>query len=175
MDFHKLAQIRYSCRKYRAEKPDRELIERVLGTARIAPSAKNLQPWKFVVIDDPGKLKEIKSTYGREWIQSAPAVIAVCGDHNTAWHRDDGKDHTDVDVAITTDHLTLAATANGLGTCWICKFDAERAGRMLNLPEGWEVVALIPIGYPDDETDPERHDRLRKPIGEIVTYNRFEQ
>jgi nitroreductase len=173
MDFHNLAQLRYSCRKYTPEKPNRELLERVLSTARIAPSAKNLQPWKFVVIDEPGMLSEIKTTYGREWIQSAPVVIAVCGDHNTAWHRDDGKDHTDVDVAIATDHLTLAAAANGLATCWICKFDAGQAGRILELPEGWEVVALIPTGFPADETDPTRHDRLRKPMDEVVSYNRF--
>ena len=173
MDFTTLAKHRYSCRNYKEEKPSGEILDEVLNAARLAPSAKNLQPWKFIVVDDETVLQDVKATYGRTWIESAPVVIAVCGDHGSAWIRDDGKDHTDVDVAIIIDHLTLAATDKGLATCWICKFDARAAEAVLGVPEPWEVIALIPIGFPADEVDPDRHSMKRKKLGEIVKYNRF--
>lgn len=173
MDFTSLAKHRYSCRKYTSEKPSEELIEKIIGTARLAPSAVNFQPWKFIVVDEETVLAELKATYGKEWLQAAPIVIAVCGDHASSWKRDDGKDHTDVDVAIAIDHLTLAATDNRLGTCWICKFDSKKAAEVLSVPEPWEVIALIPIGFPANEADTERHERLRKPLKEIVSYNGF--
>ena len=173
MDFTILAKSRYSCRKYTQEQPSRKEIEKVLDIARLAPSAVNYQPWKFIVVDEPELLKQLKSTYARAWLQEASIVIAVCGDHSAAWRRDDGKDHTDVDVAIAIDHLTLAATDNGLGTCWICKFDSQKAASVLNVPDPWEVIALIPIGFPADKADTERHERLRKPFEEIVSFNGF--
>jgi nitroreductase len=174
MNFTTLAKKRYSCRKYTQEIPSEELLNKVLNSARIAPSAKNLQPWKFVVVNEEGMLKQVKACYGRSWIEEAPIVIAVCGDHGSAWTReDDGKVHTDIDVSIAIDHLTLAATDNGLGTCWICRFDSKNVAELLEVPDQWEVIALIPIGFPANESDQERHERLRKPLDEIVSYNKF--
>lgn len=174
MDFTTLAKSRYSCRKYKEEKPSHELLMNVLGTARLAPSAANRQPWKLIVVEEPDQLDRIKSTYGRTWIQSAPVVIAVCGDHGSVWVReDDRKDHTDIDAAIITDHLTLSATESGLATCWICRFDSVKAAEILNVPAPWEVIALLPIGFPADEPDINRHERLRKKMEEIVSFNQF--
>lgn len=158
-----------------SEIPSDQLLMQVLEAARIAPSAANLQPWHFVVVKDETLLVEIKSCYKREWLQSAPAVIVACGNHADSWKRDDGKDHCDIDLAIAIDHLTLAATENGLGTCWICKFDAKRTADILQLPEHWEAIALIPIGFPDAEPDPERHDKLRKKPDQIVSFNEFRE
>lgn len=175
MDFLNLAKTRYSCRHYAAKPVEKESLEQVLEAGRVAPSAKNLQPWYFIVIDDPVLLKNIKSCYQKEWIQSAPIVIAVLGDHHLAWHRDDGKDHTDIDISIAIDHMTLAATSLGLGTCWVCKFDAKKVSELLNLPDNIEPIALLPIGYPVDSKDCNRHDKLRKPHNEIIFYNQFKQ
>ena len=97
----------------------------------------------------------------------------VCGDHREAWRRADGKIHTDIDVAIAVDHMTLAATDLGLSTCWVCKFDVMKCVKALDLPEGVEPVALIPIGYPEDEADVNRHEQLRKPLDEIVHWEKF--
>jgi len=95
----------------------------------------------------------------------------ICGDHERAWKRKvDGKDHSDVDVAITTDHMTLQATELGLATCWICNFDVERTRELLKLPAHLEPVVILPVGYPLDDVDPDRHDDKRKPLTEIVTY-----
>lgn len=173
MKLLELAKNRYSSRKYQSKKIEKEHLMYVLETGRIAPSAKNLQPWYFVVIYEEQKLKEIKSCYQKDWIESAPCIIVIIGDHKQAWHRDDGKDHTDIDVSIAIDHMTLAATEVGLATCWVCKFDAKKTSKLLDLPAYLEPIALLPIGYPADKTDIKRHERLRKPLNEIVFYNEF--
>lgn len=173
MAFIDLAKKRYSSRKYLDKPVEKELLLKVLDAGRVAPSAKNMQPWHFVVITNEETLKDIKGCYDRKWLESAKCIIVVCGDHREAWRRADGKIHTDIDVAITIDHLTLAATDLGLSTCWICKFDVMKCSSVMELPEGVEPIALLPIGYPADETNENRHDKLRKPLDEIVHWEKF--
>jgi nitroreductase len=173
MEFLELAKSRYSSRKYKSQSIEKEKLELVLEAGRIAPSASNKQPWYFIVVDEPELLQNIKSCYQKDWIQSAPCVIVILGDHNLSWKRDDGKDHCDVDISIAIDHMTLAATNIGLSTCWICKFDAKKTSEIFNLPSHIEPIALLPIGYPEDQTNTNRHDRLRKPLHEIVFWNEF--
>lgn len=171
MDFMELAKKRFSVRKYKDTKVDRDKIKEVLEAGRIAPSAVNFQPWHFIVIDDEELKEKICTTYGRNWIKFAPVIIVVCGDHNVSWHRDDGKDHCDIDIAIAIDHMTLKATEMGLGTCWVCKFDAEKCHDILNLPDNIEAIALLPLGYPLKEADTERHQKMRKSAEEITHWN----
>ncbi len=174
MDFKDLTKRRFSCRKFKDAKPDDALLKEILDITRLAPSAANCQPWKFIIINEAPLLDEMKACYKKPWIISAPVVIAACGNHDASWKREDGKDACNIDLAIAVDHLTLAATSKDLATCWICKFDSERAAELLHLPENWEVIALIPIGYPDVKSDPNRHERLRKPLDEIIEFNKFE-
>jgi len=173
MAFIELAKKRYSSRKYLDKPVEKELLIKVLDAGRVAPSAKNKQPWHFVVITNEAFLKEIRACYERTWLETAKCIIVVCGDHREAWRRADGKIHTDIDVAIAIDHMTLAATDLGLSTCWICKFDVLKCANIMELPEGVEPIALIPIGYPADETDENRHEKLRKPLDEIVHWEKF--
>ncbi len=173
MAFLDLAKKRYSSRKFEDKPVEKELLMQVLEAGRVAPSAKNKQPWHFVVITKDESLKQMHECYEREWLKTAKCVIVVCGDHREAWRRSDGKIHTDIDVAIAIDHMTLAATDLGLSTCWICKFDVMKCAKFLELQEGVEPIALIPIGYPADETNENRHDQLRKPIDEIVHWEKF--
>ena len=101
-------------------------------------------------------------------------LIACCGIHDEAWHRpSDGKDHTDVDLSIATEHICLAAAAAGLATCWICSFDTEAARDVLALPEGVECVALIPVGYADKEHYPELPQKVRKPAAETISCEKY--
>lgn len=173
MSFLEIAKKRYSCRKYRNEKVEEEKIEQLLEAARISPSAKNLQPWHFVVIQDPHHLQEIKSCYHGEWINSAPMIIVACGDHKGAWYRADGKNHADIDIAIAVDHLTLAAADIGLATCWVCKFDVIKCANILQLPEGVEPITMIPVGYPLDQADTDRYKLNRKKLQDIVHKEKF--
>jgi len=166
-----LAARRYSCRKYDSRPVEQVKLERILEAGRIAPSAVNFQPWHFYVIQEPGELSRLHQVYHREWFQSAPCVIVICGDHHSAWKRtSDGKDHCDIDVSITTDHMTLQATELELATCWICNFDPVKTRELLKLPEHLEPAVLLPVGYPLDEVNPDRHTEKRKLLTEIVSY-----
>lgn len=170
MNFLELAKSRFSVRKYKSEAVSEEDLAYVLEAGRIAPSAVNYQPWHFLVIQDKKNLEKLYALYHREWFREAPVVIIILADHSQSWKRSEGKDHADIDVAITVDHMTLAATDKGLGTCWVCNFDKQKTIETLDLPEHLEPVVFLPLGVPDQETDTNRHRDKRKPLNEIVSW-----
>ena len=173
MQFNQLAKKRYSTRKYDSRPVEKEKLEYILEAGRIAPSAANYQPWFFIVVQDETQLRNMWETYHRPWFKDAPVHIVLCADHHVSWKRIDGKDHADVDIAIAADHMTLAAAELNLGTCWICNFDPVKCTEVLGLPAHIEPVVILSLGYPLDEGDPERHHTKRKPINEIVRWERF--
>jgi nitroreductase len=159
---------------YKSQPVDKAKLNLVLEAARIAPSAANRQPWHFIIVEDPENLEKVSSSYGRDWLKTAPLIIVCCGDHQEAWKRkSDNKDHTDIDLSIAIDHMTLQATESGLATCWICHFDAEMIKDMFKLPRHIEPIALLPLGYPDDKVNPHRHGEKRKAIEHIVHYEKW--
>ncbi len=169
MHFKELMRSRYSVREYHENKVDRTLLNEVLNAARVAPSAANKQPWHFVVVDDDEVLDNLRPAYDREWFKGVPCLIVAFANHEESWKRSyDLKDHSDIDVAIAIDHLTLMATQLGLGTCWVCHFKDTIVKEVLNAPEYLEPVAVITIGYPKDLNIPEKN---RKELKEIVSYN----
>jgi len=169
MSVLELMKKRCSVRTFEARPVEAAKLRAVLEAGRVAPSACNRQPWRFVVATEDDLRKRISE----KWGALAPAIIVAVGDHREAWHRRDGKDHCDIDVAIAVDHMTLAAADLGLGTCWVCAFDAQACAAALELPPGFEPIALLPIGYPAEQADPGRHATLRKPLEQIVGWNRF--
>jgi nitroreductase len=170
MLFMDIVKKRYAVRNYKDMPVEKEKIVQMLEAARNAPSAVNYQPWHFIVITDENIKSKIAETYPREWFKKAPVIIVACGEHSKSWKRKDGKDHCDIDVAIAVDHMTLAATDMGLGTCWVCAFDAQKCHEILQLPEDLEVIALLPLGYPTDEMKP---TKKRKSIDEIISWERY--
>ena len=170
-EFMSLVNDRYSCRDFDSEKPvSRQTLESIIETARLAPSACNRQPWIFIVVTKKEQRTEILSK-SRPSFMNAPAIIVCCGNHSEAWHRpSDGKDHTDVDVSIAVEHICLAASARGLGTCWVCSFDVDATRKAVSLPEDYEAIALIPIGYPTSDNIPEKK---RKPLSDILRWESF--
>ena len=170
MKFDDLITKRFSVRSYTNQKVEREIILEILEAARMAPSAVNFQPWHFIVITEPGKLSELQKTYPREWFREAPVCILVCADHSKSWKRkSDGKDFADVDVAIALDHLILKATELGLGTCWVCNFNAEMTRKLFQLPDHIEPMAIIPMGY----TTAKAPEKSRKSLSETVHWDQF--
>lgn len=165
--FKDLVLERHSVRSYRADMPvEEEKLNYVLDCARLAPSAVNFQPWKFVVLQSADAKAGLYPSYDRPWVREAPVVVVCCADHAQSWkRRSDGKDHADVDVAIAVEHLCLAAAEQGLGTCWVCNFDAEGLKASLQLPATLEPVAIVPLGYPTNPIPPEKN---RKPLSEIT-------
>jgi nitroreductase len=154
MEFYEVLRTRRSIRKYKPAPVEPEKIDRMLEAVRLAPSAKNIQPWHFIVVKDEMTRRSLGEAYPREWFWEAPVIICVCGEPAKAWVRRDGKNYLDVDAAIAFEHLILAAAAEGLATCWIGAFDAAAVKRVLGLPEGIEPIAMTPLGYADTEPRP---------------------
>jgi nitroreductase len=167
--FSKLVKKRYSVRAYKPDAVEDEKLHEVLEAARLAPTATNRQAMKFIVIHTAGREEELRRVYKPDWFVQAPLVICACGIPEENWVRKDGKNYNDVDVAIAMDHLILAATDVGLGTCWVGAFHADAAREVLHLPEGVEPIAFTPLGYAADRPKAKK----RKPLSEIVAYERW--
>jgi len=170
MELKDIIAQRFSVRNFKNVAVPKEKIMQILEMVRLAPSAVNYQPWHFIVITQKKTLELLAKSYPRPWFLSAPMVIVACINHKESWKRvKDNKDFGDVDVAIAVDHLTLAATSLGLGTCWVCNFDVESCCNSLELPEHLEPLALIPIGFPI----PEPPEKKRKTLDEIVSWEKY--
>jgi nitroreductase len=169
MDFINLSQQRYSVRAYKSDPVEDDKLQQVLDAARRAPTAANRQPFQLVVIHVAGRQAELGRLYHREWFLQAPLIIGICALPAAAWVRRDGKNYADVDATIAMDHLILAATDLGLGTCWVAAFDPAAAREVLQLPDGVEPIAFTPLGYPKDQPRPKE----RKPLAELVRYEHW--
>ena len=144
MSFLELARKRCSIRKYAPKNVEQEKIDYILEAARLAPSAVNYQPWYFVWVQSAEGKAKLQECYPREWFKQAPYYLIVCGDHQQSWKRGDHKDHMDIDAAIATEHICLAAAEQGLGTCWVCNFDTELCRKHFKIPEMIFKIVLFP-------------------------------
>jgi len=174
MDFYEVVRTRRSVRSYRPDPIPDNVLNRVLDTARISPSGSNRQPWKFILVkDEDVKRKLVPMCGDQAFISEAPLVIVACG-QNIHYNRGGymGDMSMLVDVSIAVDHLTLAARAEGLGTCWIGLFNNESVKKLLQMPEDVNVVALVPIGYPRGKAFKEPESR--KSLSEITSINKYQ-
>ncbi|MEA1964490.1 MAG: nitroreductase family protein [Candidatus Aerophobetes bacterium] len=169
MEVKQAIQKRRSVRSYEKRAVPEEKIKRVLEAARLAPSASNRQLWKFIVVRDETRRQEIaKAASNQSFIAEAPVVIAAVGLDPDSLMRC-GVPRYAVDLAIAVDHMTLAAVEENLGTCWIGSFSQEKVKKMLNIPEKYKVVALLPLGFPADKPKV----KSRRSLKEIVCYETF--
>ena len=164
MDFLELVKSRYSCRAYKSLGVEREKLDYILECVRFAPSAVNKQPWRFHIVSKEEDKAWLQQCYNRDWFKTAPMYVIASILHDEEWVRADGKHHGDIDIAIAVEHLCLAATEQGLATCWVCNFDAPLCKQLFGLPANEEPAVLIPLGYAADEIKPKN----RKAIEEIV-------
>ena len=166
MDFFDLVRKRYSVRAYTSQPVDEQTLQQVLEAARMAPTAANHQPFRFIVIHTAGREAELRRIYDRDWFVGAPVLICGCGIPDEAYVGRGGDNSARGDVIIAMDHLILAATALGLGTCWVGAFDPLAAREILRLPEGVEPVVFASLGYPDDVPKAKE----RKALEDLVRY-----
>jgi nitroreductase len=170
MEFSDLIAARYSVRAYRPDPVEDEKLQSVIEAARLAPTAANRQPFQLIVLHTAGREEEIGRIYGRPWFVQAPIIIAVCAISSQAWVREHDRFNARlIDAAIVADHLILAATNLGLGTCWIAAFNVDAARNVLRLPAEVEPVIFTPLGYPADVPGP----KVRKPLAELVRYEHW--
>ncbi len=150
MEYTELIRIRESVRNYDPDRPvPDEVITKILDAGRLAPSACNYQPWKFLVISSSEMLKKVKNCYRREWFSNAPHILIITGYKDKAWNRSyDGYNSLETDVAIAMTHIILAATNEGVGTCWIAAYDPAILRDALGLNENQMVYSITPLGYP---------------------------
>jgi nitroreductase len=173
MHVYEAIHTRRSVRKYRPDSIPQEVLTRVLDAARIAPSGSNRQPTRLIVVtDDEIKTKLIPMCHDQAFVATAPVIIVACG-RDIKYNRGEwmGRHAMIVDVVIAVDHLTLAARAEGLGTCWIGSFSNAALKEFFDLPEDVDVVALTPLGYPDG--DPFTGPEGRIELGEFVRWDRW--
>lgn len=166
MSFKDLATNRFSARKYTDEPISKEDIDYIMECVRLSPSATNRQPWKFLLITSAEAKDRIRQCYNRPWFATAPAYVLCLKDTGGCWIRqEDGKPHGDIDLAIAIEHMCLAATERGLGTCWVCNFDVAATKRLFPV-EGHEAVAIIPLGH--IAPDCPRPEKQRKDTSLII-------
>ncbi len=171
MDFYEVVRRRLSVRAYKSDPVPEEVLQRILEAGRLAPSAKNYQPWKFIVVKDPAlRAALVPACRNQRFVGEAPVVVCACAILDRAWQGMGGYwSSAEVDVTIALEHIILAAANEGLGTCWIGAFIEEEVRKVLGIPAAVKPVALTPIGYPAQEAKP----RDRKPLSEIVCFDRF--
>ncbi len=160
---------RRSVRVYQDKPVPEEKLRIVLEAARLAPSARNSQSYKFIVVKDQGVRKRLaKEATRHSFIGDAPLII-VAVSLDPDYVMAGGIPAHPVDIAIALDHMTLVAAEEELGTCWIGGFYQDQVKQILSIPEKYKVVALLPLGYSAES--PGR--KTRKPLEEIVCYNSF--
>ena len=148
MNVKNAIEQRRSIRGYLERPVEAEKLERVLDAGRRAPSARNMQEWRFVVVRDAAtRARLAEAACGQAFVGQAPVVLAACAvacDHVMTC----GQHCYPIDLAIAVDHMTLQAVEEGLGTCWIGAFSEEKVKKLLGAPEEAKIVALTPVGYP---------------------------
>ncbi len=169
-------ETRRSVRKYSANAIPPEVMGRMRQALRYAPSACNFQPWHFVLVTDEHLRRQVaQAANDQSWMAGAPVIVVACGLAQKAYKHMGGHGNSmAIDVAIALDHLSLAAVAEGLGTCWIGAFDEATVKGLLEVPDAVSVVAMTPLGYPaspelNRPLDPAR----RKDDGEIFSTDRY--
>lgn len=169
MDVFDAIKGRRSIRKYSGRPVEDEKMQKVLEAARLSPSASNLQNWKFIVVRDPEKIsKMLEAAYHQPFVGQAPAILVSCGTDPEGVMACGQYKHS-VDLSIATAYMILEAYEQGLGTCWLGRFNEEMVKKVLDIPKEARVVAVTPIGYADESPEP----RPRKAMDEIVCYERY--
>ena len=156
---------RYSCRAYQDRVIEPKKLAHIFEAARLAPSAKNIQDWRFVVVTNKETKAEIvKAANDQMFLKDAGAIIVACSDSDYVMRC--GQPIGPIDVAIALEHICLQATELGLATCWIGSFYPEKIRSILDIPNDITIVELMAVGYPADK----KKESKREPINKILCY-----
>lgn len=161
---------RKSIRKFSSKPVEEEKLNKILEAARYAPSARNEQPWKIIVVRDAMKKSKIrKELDAPAYFEEAPVLLAACGLDHAVMNNGQVKDTIDVSIAMA--FAVLQAYELGLGTVWTAGYDGEKMKKALGIPEKYSCVTVIPLGYADENPDP----KPRKELSELVCYDEFKE
>ena len=152
LDFFEVVRNRRSIRKYKEKSVEKEKLGRILEAARLAPSAMNRQPYQIFLVTNKEILSKISSVCNQDW--KAPVMMVMVSIPKEAWVRDDGEEYWKADAAIAMHQVSLAAYAEGLGTCWIAAFKEKEVKEILGIDSDSRVAFLSPLGYPAENKGP---------------------
>lgn len=171
MEYYELIKSRESIRNYDPKHPvPKKTLEKILDAGRLAPSACNYQPWKFLVISSDDMLNKVRTCYSKDWFKDAPHILIVIGLKDRAWKRSyDGYNSIETDVAIAMTHIILAAENEGIGTCWIAAYNPYLLREALKLGENEVAFGITPLGYPRPGFK-KNLSKVRKPPDEIFEF-----
>ncbi len=175
MDILKAIKKRRSVRGYLDKTIPKQVLNRVLEAARLAPTAANKQPFKLVLVTDKlTKTKLVEASRKQMFIAEAPIVVVGCAFPEESYQKIGGT-HTseEIDISIVFDHLMLQAAEEGLGTCWIGAFDEAQVKEILNIPSDVRVIGLTPLGYPSRNEFKSGKHLERKPLSKIILYEKY--
>ena len=169
MDFYELIENRESIRDYNSNMPvPNDILDRILNAGRLAPSASNKQPWRFILVSTAEKLAEIGDCYHREWFKQAPHILIIVGDKSNSWVRkSDNYNSIEIDLTIAMDHMILAAENESVGACWIIAYDHDILAKAIDLKDNEVVLSITPLGYQNPGFTKKRN-KMRKSLDEIV-------
>jgi nitroreductase len=170
MDVFTAISQRSSVRVYKTTDIEEDKLKKILEAARLSPSASNRQEWKFIIVKNKETKKKLaKAAFGQSFIGEAPVVIVACGTETKSIMGCGQPTHT-VDVSIACAYMILQAYELGLGTCWIGAFKEDEVKKILNIPEHVRVVAMTPLGYPNQPPS----QKSRKSLDQIVCFEKYE-
>lgn len=169
MDILKEILDRRSVRQFKSDSIESDKLERILEAGRLAPSAKNRQQWRFIVINDEDIREKLKkAAFGQEHVGQAPVMIAACTT-NIDYKMPNGQLSYPIDMSFAVSFMALQAVKEGLGTCCVTTFDEQLVKYVLTVPHAMKVVMLLLVGYPGDEGEAQS----RKPANQVVSYNHW--
>ena len=172
MDLLELMKERYSVREFEEKQIEKEELEKILEAGRVSPTACNIQPQRILVIQEKEAIEKLKKC--TRYTFDAPTILLVCIDKNVSWVRKyDGKNLSDTDASIVTTHMMLEAYNLGIGSTWVCSFNPEKVREEFNLPENYEPVNILTMGYPKEGTKPDPMHFKRLQLTETVFYEKF--
>lgn len=171
MNFYDIIKKRRSYRAYKPEMPEKEKVERILEAARLAPTWANKQGVNYIIVQQPRNVKAIWDAIDQDskFTDAPMFIIGVITETDSGTNKN-GEKYYGVDFGICFEHLILAATAEGLATCWIGYFNEEKIKGILKIPNEYKVMGITPLGY---SIKPKSEVKDRKPISEIVHYEQF--
>lgn len=162
---------RCSVRHYKDQPVEDDKLAEVLEAGRLAPSGCNLQPWKLVIVRDRATIRSlVHAIGGQQFVELAPVLVVAC-ENGKGYHIGHRYDGAVIDIAIALDHMTLQAASMGLGTCWLGNYDGDEVQALLGIPSENPVVALLALGYPDENHS--HRPVSRKPLDELVCWEKF--
>jgi nitroreductase len=171
MEFYDVVKNRRSYRVFKPDLPETEKVERILNAARLAPTWANMQGVHYIVVREPENVKAVWDAVGqtRKFIQAPMFIVGVISEKASGTNLN-GQKYFGVDFGICFEHLLLAATAEGLASCWIGWFNENKVKQALNIPDNYKVMGITALGY---SLKPKGEITDRKPLDKIVHYEKF--